>query len=127
MNVVLIGAAQVHVHAIARALGRALDAMVVDGDALLGIEADGDDEQRVEALERTLAHPRTRPHAVATYTAPPLALRRLLGQPGFRLVAIHDHTDAPGASLLDDHSIVEPPSLDIEAVATRVFGRLVIP
>ncbi len=128
MNVVLIGSAKVDVNAIARALGRVLDAMVVDGDRIPGGRAISDDEDWVRALADMLARPsrQRRPHLVATRTSPSSSLRQMLPASEFRLVAVHDDSEPPPTDPGED-VIVIPVGRDVEAVATRLASCLMRP
>lgn len=128
MNVVLIGSANVDVNAIARALGRVLDAMVVDGDRIPGGRTFSDDGDWARALTDMLARPspRRRPHMVATRTSPSSGLRQMLPSPEFRLVAVHDDSEPPPADPVDDVIVVHA-GRDVEAVATRVASYLMRP
>jgi hypothetical protein len=132
MVVVLSGSTGVSLLAVARALGRSLDATVLDGDRLPGTDASptdaGPEDRWLDALDGVLREPGPRPHMVVTHTGlTPRSRRKLrFHRPWLALAMVRDPA-APTPDELEDESVV---SIDadggVEAVAARLYARLVL-
>lgn len=140
MAVVVLTSASVDLHAVGRALGRTLDATVVDGDRLRSFhgaapdDAEPDDEAPtppwLRGLCRELLKPRPRPHVVATCSSLAPDERRALRVrcPRLLLVLLRAPSDPQPASVDetdDGHTVVEHADGRVEVVAAHLYGRLV--
>ncbi|MCX4244855.1 hypothetical protein [Paraliomyxa miuraensis] len=128
----MLGSTALGVHSIGRALGRAIDATVVDGDRLrfrVGDDADprlGISHDWLDALRLQLPESRTRPHVVTTCTVLTQPERDAIRRQGMCLVYLC------GREAGEDEEPEEPDvrvEIDgcsqVEGIAARVLAGLV--
>lgn len=142
MVVALLGPGGLGIHAVGRALGRALDASVVDGDRLRSLHGamscseplehgpprnPSEDGQWLEVLCEERLGPRARPHVLATFTSLSRQERRALrGRCApFLLVVLRDPADPHARVELDEHTVLAEAEGRVEAIAARVYRCLV--